>query len=184
MVLEGVRPRGGPLVLLLLCCGSKHGPPGPTMHMMSRAGDQASMFRLFITPTVENIILEVTNWESCRKYGDEWKGKDETDLCAYVGLLILAGVYRSRGEAATSQERQGDIFLATMPLKLFHTYSRLLRFNDRETRRRRRATDKLAAVRELWDEWVPQLPSLYNPGPMVTMDEQLVPFRGLFLKKN
>ncbi|KAJ8001202.1 hypothetical protein DPEC_G00190440 [Dallia pectoralis] len=36
---------------------------------------------------------------------------------------------------------------------------------------------KLAAVRELWDEWSARLPSLYNPGPDVTVDEQLVPFR-------
>ena len=60
------------------------------MHAMSRAGDQASTLRLFITQTVKNIILEMTNWEGRRKYGDEWKGMDETDLCAYVGLLILA----------------------------------------------------------------------------------------------
>ena len=55
---------------------------------------------------------------------------DETDLRAYVGLLILAGVYRSPGEAAASlwdAESGRPIFRATMPLKLFHTYSRLLR---------------------------------------------------------
>ena len=156
-------------------------PPGPTMYAMSRAVDQASTFHLFITPTVENIILKMTNWEGRRKYGDEWRGMDETDLRAYIGLLILAGVYRSQGGAASSlrdAESRQAIFRATMPLKLFHTYSRLLRFDDRETRRRRRATDKLAAVQELWDEWVAQLPSLYNPGPEVTVDEQLVPFRG------
>ena len=170
MVLEGVRQRGGPLVLL--CCGSKHGPPGPTMYAMSRAIDQASKFRLFITPTVENIILKMTNREGRRKYGDEWRGMDETDLHTYVGLLISAGLYRSRGEAAASlwdTESGRAIFRATMPLKLFHTYSS---FDDRETRR---ATDKLAAVWELWDVWVAQLPSLR---PEVTVDEQLVPFRG------
>ena len=156
-------------------------PPGPMMYAMSCAVDQASTFHLFITPTVENIILKMTNRVGRRKYGDEWKGMDETDLHAYVGLRILAGVYRSRGEAASSlwdAESGRAIFRATMPLKLIHTYSRLLRFDDHETSRRRRATDKLAAVRELWDEWVAQLPSLYNPGPEVTVDEQLVPFRG------
>ena len=145
-------------------------PPGPTMHAMSCAGDQASMFRLFITPTVENIILEMTNREGRRKYGDEWKGMDETDLHDYVGQLILAGVYMSRGEAVASlwDAKSGRaIFRATMPLKLFHTYSRLQRFDDRETRRRRRATDKLAPVREVWDARLARLPSLYKPGPEV-----------------
>ncbi|XP_047197199.1 piggyBac transposable element-derived protein 4-like [Hippoglossus stenolepis] len=153
-------------------------PPGPTTHATSRTRDLASTFCLFVTPTVENIILEMTNREGRRKYGDDWKGMDETDLHAYVGLLILAGVYRSRGEAAASlwdAESGRVIFRATMPLKVFHTYSRLLRFDDRKTRR---ATDKLAAVREVWHAWVARLPRLYNPGPKVTVDEQLVPFRG------
>ncbi|XP_045067740.1 piggyBac transposable element-derived protein 4-like [Coregonus clupeaformis] len=113
-----------------------------------------------------------------------WKAMDSTDLRAYVGLLILAGVYRSRGEAASSlwdAESGRTIFRATMPLKVFHAYSRLLRFDDRQTRAERRAAgggDKLAAVREVWDKWVERLPLLYNPGADVTVDEQLVPFRG------
>ncbi|XP_045071787.1 uncharacterized protein LOC123485025 [Coregonus clupeaformis] len=116
--------------------------------------------------------------------GGRWKAMDSTDLRAYVGLLILAGVYRSRGEAASSlwdAESGRTIFRATMPLKVFHAYSRLLRFDDRQTRAERRAAgggDKLAAVREVWDKWVERLPLLYNPGPDVTVDEQLVPFRG------
>ncbi|CAB1421725.1 unnamed protein product [Pleuronectes platessa] len=61
---------------------------GPTMHAKSRASDIASTFGLVIKPMVENIILEMMNQEGCQKYGDEWKGMDETDLRAYVGLLI------------------------------------------------------------------------------------------------
>ncbi|KAL6100943.1 uncharacterized protein ACO6RY_07977 [Pungitius sinensis] len=147
----------------------------------SRATDIASTFRLFVTPAIEDIVLEMTNLEGRRRYGDDWKGMDRVDLRAYVGLLILAGVYRSRGEAAASlwdAESGRAIFRATMPLKDFHAYSRLLRFDDRETRRERRASDKLAAVRDVWDAWVLRLPLLYNPGPEVIVDEQLVPFRG------
>ncbi|XP_028260881.1 piggyBac transposable element-derived protein 4-like [Parambassis ranga] len=155
--------------------------PGPTRYAVSHAHDIVSTFYLFITPAIEKIILEMTNLEGFRKNGDSWKKMDETDLRAYLGLLILAGVYRSRGEAAASlwdAESGRPIFRATMPLKLFHTYSRLLRFDNRESRPARRVTDKLAAIREVWDKWVERLPYLYNPGPDVTVDEQLVPFRG------
>ncbi|XP_071238785.1 piggyBac transposable element-derived protein 4-like, partial [Salvelinus alpinus] len=38
--------------------------------------------------------------------------------------------------------------------------------------------DKLAAIREVWEKWVERLPYLYNPGLQVTVNEQLVPFRG------
>ncbi|XP_062414083.1 piggyBac transposable element-derived protein 4-like isoform X2 [Pungitius pungitius] len=162
---------------------SRPGPPtpGPTEEAASRATDIASTFRLFVTPAIEDIVLEMTNLEGRRRYGDDWKGMDRVDLRAYVGLLILAGVYRSRGEAAASlwdAESGRAIFRATMPLKDFHAYSTLLRFDNRETRRERRASDKLAAVRDVWDAWVLRLPLLYNPGPEVTVDEQLVPFRG------
>ncbi|XP_053171655.1 piggyBac transposable element-derived protein 4-like [Scomber japonicus] len=159
-------------------------PPvgGPTPYAVSNAHDIASTFALLITAEIEEIVLAMTNLQGVRKYGQEWKkGIDETDLRAYIGLLILAGVYRSRGEAAASlwdAESGRAIFRATMPLKVFHGYSRLLRFDDLETRPARRSTDKLAAIREVWDKWAARLPLLYNPGPDVTVDEQLVPFRG------
>ncbi|XP_064814049.1 piggyBac transposable element-derived protein 4-like [Oncorhynchus masou masou] len=155
--------------------------PGPTAYAESRAIDIASSFRLFVTPAIERIIVDMTNLQGVRKYGDGWRPMDSTDLRAYVGLLILAGVYRSRGEAAASlwdAESGRTVFRATMPLKVFHKYSRLLRFDDRQSRPARLATDRLAAVREVWDLWEERLQALYNPGPEVTVDEQLVPFRG------
>ncbi|XP_027132677.1 piggyBac transposable element-derived protein 4, partial [Larimichthys crocea] len=157
-------------------------PPGPTVYAASNVRDIVSAFRLFLTPEIDKIILEETNREGFRKYGkNSWKRMDEIDLHAYMGLLILAGVYRSRGEATASlwdAESGRAIFRATMSLKVFHVYLKLVRFDDRETRAERRASDKLAAVRKVWDAWVERLPTLYNPGPHVTVDEQLVPFRG------
>ncbi|XP_030582068.1 piggyBac transposable element-derived protein 4-like [Archocentrus centrarchus] len=102
---------------------------------------------------------------------------------AYVGLLILAGVYRSRGEACESlwhAETGRSIFRATMPLKPFRAYSAALRFDDRDTREARRLAaghDTLAPIREVWDAWCERLPLLYEPGPEVTVDERLVPFK-------
>ncbi|XP_064881059.1 piggyBac transposable element-derived protein 4-like [Oncorhynchus nerka] len=155
--------------------------PGPTAYAATQARDIASAFHLFVTPAIERIIVEMTNLHGARKYGDGWRPMDATDLRAYLGLLILAGVYRSRGEAAASlwdAESGRTVFRVTMSLKVFHRYSRLLRFDDRQSRPARLATDKLAAIREVWDLWEARLPALYNPGPDVTVDEQLVPFRG------
>ncbi|KAJ8409433.1 hypothetical protein AAFF_G00228340 [Aldrovandia affinis] len=39
-------------------------------------------------------------------------------------------------------------------------------------------TDKLAAIWDIWDKWLERLPLMYNPGPEVTVEERLVPFRG------
>lgn len=115
--------------------------PGPTAYAVTHTRDIASTFHQFVTPAIERIILEITNLHM-----------DATDLCAYVGLLILAGVYRSRGEAAASlwdAESGRAVFRATMPLKSFHKYSMLLRFDDRQSTPSRLATDKLAAIREV-----------------------------------
>ncbi|CAJ1064647.1 uncharacterized protein LOC127447964 isoform X1 [Xyrichtys novacula] len=78
------------------------GPPGPTEYSLVHARDIASAFFMFVTPSIERIILEMTNLEGRRKIGDGWKRMDAVDLRAYMGLLLLAGVYRSRGEATAS----------------------------------------------------------------------------------
>ncbi|XP_070964753.1 piggyBac transposable element-derived protein 4-like [Oncorhynchus clarkii lewisi] len=54
----------------------------------------------------------------------------------------------------------------------------MLRFDNHESRPARSVKDKLAAIREGWEKWVERLPYLYNPGPEVTVNEQLVPFKG------
>lgn len=51
---------------------------------------------------IEKIVLERTNKEGCFVYGDNWMKVDKTDLQGNLGLLILAGVYRSNKEATSS----------------------------------------------------------------------------------
>ncbi|XP_055079099.1 piggyBac transposable element-derived protein 4-like [Periophthalmus magnuspinnatus] len=157
---------------------------GPTAAAREASRDVLSTFLAYFTPELEDIVIEMTNLEG---------PVDRTELRAYVGLLILAGVYRSRGEACESlwdAESGRAVFRATMPLKTFRSYSSVLRFDDRETREARRAAlsssssssssygDKLAPVRKLWDAWCQRLPLLYDPGPEVTVDERLVAFKG------
>ncbi|XP_005997448.1 piggyBac transposable element-derived protein 4-like [Latimeria chalumnae] len=155
--------------------------PGPTRYAVTCIHDIASAFGLFIPPTIENIILQMTNLEGRRVLGEKWKELDHVDMQAYIGLLLLAGVYRCKGEATSSlwnAETGRAIFPATMSLETFHIITRVIRFDNRDTRADRRERDKLAAIREVWDKWVEILPLLYNPGSNVTVDECLVPFRG------
>uniref|UniRef100_A0A8C6M6Z2 PiggyBac transposable element-derived protein domain-containing protein n=1 Tax=Nothobranchius furzeri TaxID=105023 RepID=A0A8C6M6Z2_NOTFU len=155
--------------------------PVPTRYAISHTEDIKSSFGLFITPSIENIVVGTTNLEGKRVYGDSWKDLDVVDLEAYIGLLILAGVSESKGEATASlwkAETGRAIFPATMSLKTFQVLSCVIRFDDKQTRQGRRERDKLAAIRDVWDKWVQRLPLLYNPGPHVTVDECLVAFHG------
>ncbi|XP_056108635.1 piggyBac transposable element-derived protein 4-like [Rhinichthys klamathensis goyatoka] len=155
--------------------------PGLTRYAISRIDDIQSCFNLFVTEPIENIVISMTNLEGRRVFKDKWKTVDSTDIQAYMGLLIMAGVYRSRNESTDSlwdADTGRAIFRATMSQQTSHVLSRVIRFDNRETRHQRHQNDKLAPIRELWDKWVERLPLIYNPGPAVTVDERLVAFRG------
>ncbi|KAJ8402477.1 hypothetical protein AAFF_G00365600 [Aldrovandia affinis] len=110
--------------------------------------------------------------EGRRVYGANWKELYGTHLHAYMGVLILAGVYRSRDESTASlwdAETGRAIFRATMSLKTFHIFSRVIRFDNRETRPGRCEQDKLAAIRDVWDR---QLKSIKSGLKMGLMEAQ------------
>lgn len=95
--------------------------------------------------------------------------------------MILAGVYKSAGESLKelwSEEDGREIFRATMSLQRFEIIRQFLRFDNKESRANRRRLDKLAPIRSLFDMFLQQLPKMFIPYENVTIDEQLVPFRG------
>ena len=64
-------------------------------------------------------------------------------IFAYLGVIILAGVYKSKAESTASVWDAGTarfIFRATMSLCTFHVFSKVIPFNNQETRAVRRKT--------------------------------------------
>lgn len=123
----------------------------------------------------------MTNFEGMCVLGEKWKDLDQTLFDAYLGVLILARVCRSKDESTASlwgAETGRTLFRATMSLETFHIFSRVISFDNQETRAGRWERDRLAAIRTMWDKWVEQLRLLYNQGPNITVDERLVAFRG------
>ncbi|XP_029701933.1 uncharacterized protein [Takifugu rubripes] len=91
--------------------------PGPTRMAVTHTQDIESSFELFIPDSIQEIILDCTNLEGRRVFGERWKEMDQTQLHAYFGVLILAGVFRSKGESAESlwdAETGREIFRATI----------------------------------------------------------------------
>jgi hypothetical protein len=92
--------------------------------------------------------------------------------------LIQAGVGHANHESLTelwdiSQNR--PIYRATMSLQRFKALLQFLRFDDR---RNRDKSDRLAPIRYIFERFIKQLPQYFVPNENVTIDEQLVPFRG------
>ncbi|CAF2739808.1 unnamed protein product [Rotaria sp. Silwood2] len=52
------------------------------------------------------------------------------------------------------------------------------RFDDKATREERKRTDKFAAIREIWTDFQDNLRTCYTSGSSLTIDEQLLGFRG------
>ena len=61
-------------------------------------------------------------------------------------------------------------------LQVFHHL--MIRFGDASSRRRNRSTYKLQPIRDMFEEWDLNLRDVYTPDPHMTVDEQLVCFRG------
>lgn len=66
--------------------------PGPTRFACSRVDNIRSAFELFFPLETQETLVDMTNLEGKRVYGESWK---EVDLKAYTGLLLLAGVYHN-----------------------------------------------------------------------------------------
>ncbi len=101
--------------------------PGPTRYAVSHVRDIKSAFELFITPSVENNILEIINLEGCM--ADFYV----TNLQTYIGCSFW--------QACTSQkEKQQQAFeMLTLEGQYFqppclyrHVFSFVIRFDDKE----------------------------------------------------
>lgn len=153
---------------------------GPTTFASARSVDPLSLFLMFMEP-IEKIIIEMTNLYGARRYKNKWKPVDVTTMRAYYGVLLLAGVYRSKGEDITElwDDYHGrPIFRAAMSLQMFQVINQCIRFDDKELRILTQERDKLQPIRNVFNKWNQRVRALYVPGKCVTVDEQLLPFRG------
>jgi len=102
------------------------------------------------------------------------------ELQATFGLLYMGGVFRmiSTRRMWPKNPVQNLVFPAVMYGERFAEILCLLRFDDRGTRESRRATDKFAPIRDLWNLFVEQNRKLYTLSAYMTVDEQLLGFRG------
>lgn len=159
------------------------GPKGNIRHEEKAS----SIWGYFFTDSILDKIVYYTNiFIQSKEYDVEKqrsnKPTDRIEIKALLGLLYIAGVnkigrqnyedlFRTDGMAM-------DIFRLTMSVKRFSFLLRHLRFDNKVDRIERQALDKMAAFREIFEEFVENLPKHFNPSFYTTIDEILTSFRG------
>ena len=154
---------------------------GPSRRIKEQADTPAGAFSCFFTNEILDIIVQCTNEEGNRVFPGTWNPIDRVELQAYLGLLLLAGVYRARSEPVIhlwNHESGRPVFASCMGRNRFQVLTRVLRFDSRADREDRRQRDKMAPIRVLHDKLAALCRNNYKVGSQVCVDEQLVVFRG------
>ncbi|XP_077397618.1 uncharacterized protein LOC144033417 isoform X3 [Festucalex cinctus] len=154
--------------------------PGPTGYAIARISSPVAAFDLVFPEDVIRHVVQMTNLNGARTVKG-WTELTVQELRAYLGLLILAGMYRSKNEATLSlwgKELGRPTFKQTMSQGRFGQINRSLLFDDKLRRPQRHHAEKLSPIIELWTKWNHVLPKLFNPGRELCLDEHKVAFKG------
>lgn len=161
--------------------------PGPIGEARNAKSD-TDCLNLLLTDDVITIITHCTNIYITKIAANFKRGRDANltsneEIKGCIGILYLAGVLKagrqnlfqiwdnSRGIGIEA------IYLA-MSLNRFRFLIRCLRFDDVNTRQQRKEFDKLAPIRELFESLIKNFQANFTPSQYLTIDEQLVAFRG------
>uniref|UniRef100_A0A1B0C8C5 PiggyBac transposable element-derived protein domain-containing protein n=1 Tax=Lutzomyia longipalpis TaxID=7200 RepID=A0A1B0C8C5_LUTLO len=144
----------------------------PVYYLMLYLNDIIPMLTFYTNMEAER-VLEST--------GREWKQIDDLEMGAFIGLLYLNGILglNNRPTKTIWGRVYGvNIFRATMSRTRFKNILRFLRFDNCTARKTSKPKDKLAPIREVWEIFDCLLAKYYIPGENLTIDEQLVDYRG------
>lgn len=103
------------------------------------------------------------------------------EIKALIGLYYLSGVLKMNSVTVRElfdKDTGVPYFRATMSGSRFEFLTNCLRFDDKNTREERRKVDRLAPIRELFDDVVNKSAEFYNSTDCCTIDEQLLAFKG------
>ncbi|XP_041981601.1 piggyBac transposable element-derived protein 4-like [Aricia agestis] len=149
-------------------------------------------FEVFISEPIMDVIWLHTNEKIStsnlleNRTGDKLDstraGVTRAELKALFGLLLLAGLYRSgrqNTEDLWATDGTGiEVFRLTMSRNRFMFLLEKLRFDDMYSRAERAKYDKLAPIREVFEYFVTNCQNSFSPYEYLTLDEELVAFRG------
>ncbi|XP_066965604.1 piggyBac transposable element-derived protein 4-like [Macrobrachium rosenbergii] len=103
------------------------------------------------------------------------------EIKALIGLLIMSGARQDNHvttEEMWNQYFGAPLYRAAMRERRFCFLIWCLCFDNKDTRDERKKTDWFAAIRTIWTQIIDRCKQNYNPGENITVDKQLLAFRG------
>ena len=149
--------------------------PGPTAAAVRNTPKET--LELFFNDEILNKILHYSRAKASSLGIDVVL--DVNQLKAYMAILYYRGLNHDQKVPISElwSEEYSSFYRATMSRTLFKIWSRILRFDDIETREERKEIDNFAAIREIWSMWNERLRMFWNASSCITVDEQLVASR-------
>lgn len=153
-------------------------------------------FNLFIT---DEIVSEIDRWTNVeislkrleketrdRERGMEtqfsatFKDTNKVEIRALIGILTLFAAMKDNlsTEELFDSSFSGTCYVIVMNRDRFDFLIRCLRMDDKLLRLSLKTEDPFIPVRKIWNMLINQCINNYTPGPHLTIDEQLLGFRG------
>ena len=149
----------------------------------------SDIFLKIFTVEMADIVTRHTNKKAFSVYSSlnlnsdskrEWKPVTVQEIYSFMAILICSGVNNSNTDHVSDMWHSSSypLYRATMGINRFRNIMRFIRFDDANTRKQRKITDKAAPIRDIWTMLNKNLSQIYKPTENLTVDEQLYPFRG------
>lgn len=161
--------------------------PGPKQ-VARGLTSEISALELIIDSFMIEEVVKCTNLYINKKKGTveyqrarDARNTTKNEIAALLGLLYFIGAKRNNHcnvEEMWDAESGFGITRQVMSYKRFLFLLRCIRFDDCDTREHRKQTDKLAAIRPIFEKFVSNCKEIYSLGEYVTIDEKLEAFRG------
>lgn len=135
----------------------------------------SSAIKLLISKNIIKDIVNYTQAEAKRVLKAEWK-TSENEIYAFIGILYARGVYGANNvdiHLLWHKQWGPPFFSNAMSRDRFKTLIRFIRFDNKDSRRKRVETDKFAAMSDVWFKFIDNCQVTFNPGEKITIDEQL-----------
>lgn len=159
---------------------------GPT-RMCRNVFDPLLCFQLFITDEIVDEIVKWTNVEmiikrqNLKEISASYRDTNAMEVWALIGIFTLTAVMKDNHlstDELFDASFSGTRYVSVMSRERFEFLLRCLRMDDKSLRPTLRSDDAFVPVRNIWEIFINQCRLNYVPGSNLTVDEQLLGFRG------